>query len=87
MAKGMVSRFKNEAIKRVRTKYWTILLNRDEIVGNMTDDTKRDYQKKIESFREIEFNISNIKQIQIDILHNLVSGVENAILKFFDDAT
>lgn len=85
--KGDLSRFKNEAIKRVRTKYWDILLNRDEIVGNMTEETKRDYGKKIESFREIEFNLSNIKQIQIDILNNLVSGVENAILKFFDDAT
>lgn len=85
--KNSLNKFKNRIVKEIRHKYWSTLLERTELTTTMTGEMLEKYRSKIKEFEDVEFNISNIKQVQIDVVSQLVGGVEESIMKFFNDVT
>ncbi len=77
----------NKYLKEVRYKYWYELLHKPAFLGDLTSNLKNEYFEKIGKLSECEFNIPNICQVKIDILQNMVRGVEDKILELFNKFT
>lgn len=75
----------NEFIKLVRNKYWTALFNNDKFTANLTSNLVRDYYKQISELENYDFNIFNIKSIQLDLSKNRISAIEETILNLFEE--
>lgn len=75
----------NEFIKLVRNKYWTALFNNDKFTANLTSNLVRDYYKQISELENYDFNIFNIKSIQLDLSKNRTSAIEETILNLFEE--
>ena len=77
----------NAYVEETRMKYWNALFSDQRITGNMTSEQKRDYMSKVEELRDYEFSKHNILTLQIDMSQNLVNGIEECIIKLFDELT
>ena len=75
----------NEFVKRVRSKYWEALFSNRKIVGNMTSEMQHDYLSRVEELADYDFSVFNIKTLQEEMSHNLVKGIEDCIIKLFDE--
>ena len=74
----------NTYINSVRKKYWSKLFVSPEFIAKMTSNLLNQYRSQIDNLVKYDFSYYNIKTIQIEIAKNLVSGVEECILKLFD---
>lgn len=54
-------------------------------MSQLTNNLQQDYYNKIESLAEYDFSIYNIYQIKIDMTKNVIKGIEDTILKLFDE--
>ena len=77
----------NDYIKKVRYKYWYELLHKPVFLGNLTSNLRSEYFSKISELAECEFSLPNIYQVKIDILNDMVRGVEDKILELFEKFT
>lgn len=77
----------NRFIRGLREKYWSILFMSNDIGKLLTEDSRRNYLRKLTEFRDYDFTLSNIKQLQIDMVQNLNQNIDEAILKQFDNFT
>lgn len=75
----------NEFVKRVRSKYWEALFSNRKVVGNMTSEMQHDYLSKVEELADYDFSVFNIKTLQEEMSRNLVKGIEDCIIKLFDE--
>ena len=75
----------NNFVKAVRLKYWTYLLKSDSFVGKLTSNLRNDYYNSIDRMQNYEFSIYNILAIEQDMRSRMVKGVEETILKLFDE--
>lgn len=75
----------NEFMRCVRKKYWEALFSNKKIVGNMTSEMQRDYLARVEVLADYDFSIFNIKTLQEEMSHNLAKGIEDCIIKLFDE--
>ena len=77
----------NRYIRGLRDKYWSLLFMSNEMGKLLTESARRSYMNQLAKFRDYDFNYSNIKQLQIDMVQNLNQNVDEAILKQFDNFT
>lgn len=75
----------NEFLKVVRLKYWTSIFNDSRFTGHMTSNLLSEYRTQINKLADYDFSCFNIKTIQTDIAKKLVKGVEECIVKLFDE--
>ena len=75
----------NKYVYEVRLKYWHELFDRPEIRRRMTSNLYYDYHSQLNTFADYDFSFFNIKTLMIDIMKNLVGGVEECIIKLFDE--
>lgn len=75
----------NEFLKVVRLKYWTSIFNDSRFTGHMTSNLLSEYRTQINTLADYDFSCFNIKTIQADIAKKLVKGVEECIVKLFDE--
>lgn len=75
----------NEFLKVVRLKYWTSIFNDSRFTGHMTSNLLSEYRTQINKLADYDFSCFNIKTIQADIAIKLVKGVEECIVKLFDE--
>lgn len=72
-------------VRRIRNKYWEALFNDDRFTGPMTSDMRSAYMEQVKELESYDFSIANIKELQIQMCSSLVSGIEESIMKLFDE--
>ncbi len=77
----------NQYLKKLRYKYWYELLHNPKFMGNLTSNLRQQYFERITELSNFDFSFSNICTVQIDILKNMVQGVEDKILDLFESFT
>ncbi len=75
----------NNYVKDVRTRYWTKLFNDVRFTGNMTSKQRNDYRSKVSELSDYDFSPYNILSIKEQICGGLISGIEECIIKLFDE--
>lgn len=75
----------NEYIKKVRGKYWRALFEDERFTKAMPNKMREEYRTKVSELSEYDFSYFNIKEIQIQMCQSLVSGIEDSIMKLFDE--
>lgn len=75
----------NNYIYNVRYKYWHALFNNNKFTNGMTSNLKEKYRSEIINLSQYDFSFFNIKTIQEDIAKSLVAGIEECIIKLFDE--
>lgn len=75
----------NAYIKQVRAKYWKALFANDKFMGLFTSNLKQKYNSKINELLDYDFSLFNIYTIKIQLNNEMVKGVEDTILKLFDE--
>lgn len=75
----------NGFIEAVRFKYWTALFNNQKFIGKLTENLRYEFYKKINELKQYDFTLYNIKQLQVEMSKNVVKGVEETILKLFEE--
>lgn len=77
----------NDYVKQVRKKYWTTLFEDERFVKGMTSNFREDYRSKVQKLSEYDFSLFNIYSIQLDMSKHMVRGIEECIIKLFDELT
>lgn len=75
----------NKVIQAIRKKYWKALFADSRFTGKMTSKQREDYMSQVERLKDYDFNMYNIKSIQLEMTRNLVSGIETCIINLFDE--
>jgi len=83
--KDQNSSIENAYIKNVRSKYWLALFTNEEFMGLFTSNLREKYQSKISELKNYDFSTYNIYTIKIQLNNEMVKGVEDTILKLFDE--
>lgn len=77
----------NAYIYSVRRKYWNALFRNEEFMKNMTDDQQQSYLSQVDTLIHYDFSFCNIKEIQIQMAQTMVKGIEECIIKMFDECS
>lgn len=77
----------NRYILLVREKYWNALFRDPRFTQNMTSNQCETYLSQVKTLINYDFSYSNIKEIQIDMTKNLIKGIEDCIIKLFDECS
>jgi len=75
----------NDFVKLVRLKYWQYLFESKSFMGKLTTNLQNDYYNQVNRLKDYEFSIYNILSLKEDMQNNLIKGVEETILKLFDE--
>lgn len=75
----------NQYLRSLRDKYWQMLFMSREMSKLLTTESRVKYTNKLREFRDYDFTLSNIKQLQIDMARDLNGNIEDAILLQFDN--
>lgn len=75
----------NRYVKLVRKKYWKALFMDQRFIKGMPNKMYEDYQSRINELSNYDFSYYNIKEIQIQICQSLVSGIEDSVMRLFDE--
>jgi len=75
----------NSFVEQERMKYWSALFKDKRITGQMTSNLQTNFFSKVNELKDYEFSVFNIKQMQIKMNQNLVMGIEDCIIKLFDE--
>jgi len=74
----------NRYLRRLRTKYWTILVNDPRYTGQYTSNLQTDLRSKLEDLKDYDFSVFNIERLAEDMAVRVAKGVEDAIVALFD---
>lgn len=74
----------NTFLRAARARYWRELFDLPELRQKMTSAMKDEYHSTVERMKDYEFSQFNIQQVVNQIMGQIVTGVEEAILKCFD---
>lgn len=77
----------NQALEQIRSKYWKALFQSDKMSNLMTQNIQQAWHQKIDELKYYDFTPYNINQIEYEIKMSLTSGIEETILKLFDEFT
>lgn len=77
----------NEALRNLRGLYWKKLFDLPQIRNNLTQTMQYEYGERIDELKDYDFSPYNIWTIREEISRNLVAGIENELIKLFDDWT
>jgi len=75
----------NRFVREVRGKYWNALFKNPKFTGNMTSNLSNEYHNQVHELKNYDFSVYNIKCIQYEMSKNLIRGIEDCIIKLFDD--
>ena len=75
----------NDFIESVREKYWKALFSDRKFVGHLTSNLQNDYYRQIDKLKNYDFSIYNIYSIRCDIHNSMINGIEDTILKLFEE--
>jgi len=75
----------NSYIKQIRMKYWTALFKSEQFMGLFTSNLREKYTSKISELRDYDFSLYNIYTIKIQLNNEMIKGVEDTILKLFEE--
>lgn len=82
-----ISKFSSEGVeeylKLLRGKYWRLLLNRPELRDRMTSKMQDEYSAKVNSMKDYDFSVFNVKRFVIEITAQLQQGVMDSIMSLF----
>ena len=74
----------NRFLRAARSRYWQELFDLPELRSKMTSAMRDEYSSTISHMCDYEFSEFNVRQVLDRIMGQIVTGVENAILKCFD---
>lgn len=74
----------NTFLRAARARYWRELFDLPELRQKMTSAMLDEYYGTIERMKDYEFSQFNIQQVVNQIMGQIVTGVEEAIVKCFD---
>lgn len=77
----------NEAVKRIRKKYWAALFTSPQFMDQLTSNLRNQLNKRIEELADYEFSKFNILEIMVQMSASVNEGVEKTIMDLFDDWT
>lgn len=77
----------NEAVQRIRKKYWSALFTAPQFMNQLTSNLKSELNKRVEELGDYEFSKFNILEIMVQMNANVNEGVEKTIMDLFDDWT
>ncbi len=77
----------NAYVRSTRIKYWNALFSHPKFTAKMTSDMQKAYFAKVEELADYEFSKFNIAQIQIELSKHVITGIEDCIIKLFDELT
>lgn len=86
-AGGQASNDRNAIIRKLNYKYWKMLLYSKELSILMTNDLQSAYQHRLQEMADFEFNERNILQMKYELSQNLLSSMDDAIMKVWDNFT
>ena len=75
----------NEYVNAVRRKYWSGLFENPRFTQGMTSGMIKEYREMVDSLVNYDFNEYNIRELQISMTGNIISGIEECIIKLFDE--
>lgn len=75
----------NSFVRSVRKKYWSRLFNDRRFTANMTSNLRDEYRSMVHELADYDFSFYNIKTIQEEMSRNLSAGIEECIIKLFDE--
>ncbi len=75
----------NSYIKEIRMKYWRALFTSDQFMGLFTSNLRDKYYSKVNELKDYDFSLYNIYTIRIQLNKEMVQGVEDTILKLFEE--
>lgn len=75
----------NKYVQMVRAKYWNALFMDERFIKGMPHKMYDEYRERIRELSNYDFSYYNIKEIQIQICQSLVSGIEDSIMRLFDE--
>lgn len=76
---------RNLLVHRTRMKYWQELFQTSEFGRLFTSKTRNDYQGRIDALGRYEFNVSNIKQMQLELSQSMLESLDDSIVRLFDE--
>lgn len=74
----------NRFLRLTRLKYWKELLANPQFMSRMTSKIRNDYSSKVDEMANYDFSAYNIRRVMLDIQKQLLSGVEDSIMKLFE---
>lgn len=77
----------NEAVKRIRKKYWSALFTSPQFMDQLTSNLRNEMFKRVEELGNYEFSKFNILEIMVQMNAQVNEGVEQTIMTLFDDWT
>lgn len=77
----------NLYLRELRGLYWQRFFGMPELKRMLTEDVAQKYTSKLNEFKAIDFTMRNIHRIQLELSQNLLSSMEDAILKGFETLT
>lgn len=75
----------NDYVRFTRLKYWEALFQAPEFTARLTSDLQKALFAQVEKLGDYEFSRVNILSIQADMAGQTIAGIEDAILKLFDE--
>jgi len=75
----------NGYIRAVRYKFWEALFKSPEFTKRLTNNLQTELSNRVDSLADYEFSFCNIRDIQLQLSQQMVAGVEDTILKQFDE--
>ena len=77
----------NRYLSATRFKYWDTLLSNREFTGKLTAELQKKYRERVVDLSNYDFTPFNIQCIVLEMNAEIFTGVEQAILKIFDQLT
>lgn len=77
----------NEYIRQTRLKYWRAIFQHSTFTDKLTSNLLNDLQASVNKFKDYEFSAYNILTLIIRMNGKVAQGIEDTIIKLFDDWT
>lgn len=75
----------NDYLRELRYKYWAVLIGDSRFTSRYTSNITKSLREKLDKLKDYDFTEFNIAQLRQELNANLVLGIEEAILKMFDE--
>lgn len=77
----------NEYIRQVRGKYWRAIFEKPTFTNKLTDNLLWELRDNVRELMDYDFSAYNILTLLLKMNQKVVGGIEQTILKLFDDWT
>ena len=74
----------NDYLRKLRYKYWGLLLSQKQLTSRMTSQIQNEYHDKIRDLQDYDFSRPNVQRVIREISAQLSRGVEEAIMELFE---